>query len=473
MTPISGSYPVNQSIITPAPEKLHTVTVVLNNSGTDAIFAMKMLCDKGLSVHFKQGGYARVTGTLQQLSEAFAVETGVTEHGHISYRGQIHVHNDLHPHVLAVLGLDTHPVAKPHIRKADPARGTEVVPLEIYQVTSAYGFPPVNEYIGKGQCVAIIELGGGYKKSDLRHFFASCGCKWRLEDIEAVSVDGAVNSPGSDADGEVVLDTEIVGAVATGADISVLFAPNTDAGFYDAIMQAIQHKSKKGHNVSVISISWGGPESQWTKQAMAAMNKACQDAAALGIIITVAAGDSGSDDGVGDGAYHVDFPGSSPYVWCCGGTELLVTGSSTGQYTIDTEVVWNNTDTGNGATGGGVSTEFPGRSVPDMAGDASPFTGYQIYLDDQWQTIGGTSAVAPLIAGLLAQCGSAKGKNGGVTGLTIPRLVAAGAFRKVTSGNNSDDPSVPLYSATETGRDNCTGYGSPIGTKFLEVTLAE
>ena len=128
-----------------------------------------------------------------------------------------------------------------------------------------------------------------------------------------------MNTPGGDADGEVMLDIEVVGAVAPGAKIVVYFAPNTDQGFVDAISQAVHDTTR---NPSLISISWGASEDSWTDQSRKAMNAAFQDAAAVGVTITVAAGDDGSTDGARDGKLHVDFPAASPYVLSCGGTKV-------------------------------------------------------------------------------------------------------------------------------------------------------
>ncbi len=234
--------------------------------------------------------------------------------------------------------------------------------------------------------------------------------------VSAVSVNGAHNKPAGDpnsADGEVVLDIEVAGAVAPQAKIAVYFAPNTDQGFLNAINAAIHDRSRKP---SVISISWGGAEDQWTRQSLDVYNQAFHDAALLGITVFCAAGDNGSSDGVADGKPHVDFPASSPWVVGCGGTSLQATGSPT-----PTETVWNNS-TGSSATGGGVSTFFPlpdyqstanvpistvrakfaGRGVPDISGCADPKTGYRVFVDGTESVIGGTSAVAPLWAGLTA-----------------------------------------------------------------------
>ena len=100
-----------------------------------------------------------------------------------------------------------------------------------------------------------------------------------------------------------MLDIEVAASVAPGAKIAVYFSPNTDQGFIDAITSAVHDETNKP---SVISISWGGPESTWTQQSMTALDAACQSAAALGVTITVAAGDNGSTDGVMTARY-VDF----------------------------------------------------------------------------------------------------------------------------------------------------------------------
>ena len=202
--------------------------------------------------------------------------------------------------------------------------------------------------------------------------------------------------------------------------IAVYFTPNTSQGFVDALTTAL-HDTTNGPP-SVISISWGSAESNWTAQSMTALDEACQSAAALGITVTVASGDNGSSDG-GSGN-NVDFPASSPHVLGCGGTELIAANG-----TIQQEVVWNDQPQGGGASGGGVSSVFPlpswqtnanvpssltsggGRGVPDVSGDASPETGYNVLFDGQSAVVGGTSAVAPLWAALIALLNQQRGSN--------------------------------------------------------------
>src|SRR4029077_3438103 len=179
---------------------------------------------------------------------------------------------------------------------------------------------------GAGQCIAIIELGGGYRTADLRAYFKSVNLK--MPKVTAIGVDGGKNAPTGDpnsADGEVALDIEVAGAVAPGAKIAVYFAPNTDRGFLDAITTAVHDKKRKP---SVISISWGAAEANWTAQAMQSFDQAFQAAAVMGVTVCCASGDNGSPDGEQDGKNHVDFPASSPFALGCGGTRLVGSGTA-------------------------------------------------------------------------------------------------------------------------------------------------
>jgi kumamolisin len=338
------------------------------------------------------------------------------------------------------------------------------------QIATLYGFPPGS---GEGECVALIELGGGYRPADLATYFA--GLRLNAPSVTAVSVDHGKNAPTGSADGpdgEVMLDVEVVGAIAPQAHIAVYFSPNTDAGFLDAITTAVHDTVNKP---SIISISWGGPESSWTAQAISAMDAAFQAAAAMGITVCVAAGDNGSSDGVAGGGDHVDFPASSPFALACGGTSLKAQGAS-----IEHEMVWND-GAGGGATGGGISSVFPAaawqsglqavkaqgaeialtmRGVPDVAGNADPETGYQVRIDGSNTVIGGTSAVAPLWAALIARLNQTTGKPAGYLNPQLyknPR-----AFRDITQGNNGDF-------AAAAGWDACTGLGTPNGAELAGV----
>jgi kumamolisin len=336
------------------------------------------------------------------------------------------------------------------------------------QLGAIYNFPPATD--GAGRTIAIIELGGGFSTGDLDRYFSSLGLK--RPSVQAVGVDRAQNSPGHDpngVDGEVLLDIEVVGALAPQASIVVYFAPNTDAGFLDAVATAA-HASP---TADAISISWGGPEDSWTAQARSAFADALADAAALGVTVTAAAGDNGSSDGESGSQAHVDFPASSPHALACGGTSLIAD-AATG--TVTSETVWNNGN-GGGATGGGVSAVFPqptwqasatspiaGRGVPDTAGNADPQTGYQVLVDGTTMVIGGTSAVAPLWAALVARLNQATGTPLGLAQpafyqQTQPAATPPG-FRDITTGTNG------AYTAGP-GWDACTGLGVPNGAALL------
>jgi len=356
--------------------------------------------------------------------------------------------------------------------EASPAAGTPV-PLTAVQVASLYNFPAGTD--GTGQTIAIIELGGGYTEEDLNTYFSGLGLA--VPSVTAVGVDGGSNSPGQPADGEVELDIMVAGAVAPKAAQMVYFAANTDQGFINAIAQAV-HTSPPP---IVVSISWGQSEDQWSAQSRTSMDTVFADAAALGVTITVAAGDNGSsDDPNSTSGVHVDFPASSPHVLACGGTQLV---GDLNTNTITSEVVWNELANNEGAGGGGVSDVFPlpswqanvgvptiagssttGRGVPDVAGNADPVTGYLVVVDGKEQPIGGTSAVAPLWAGLIARLAQASGKRFGLFQPLIYSGVAVGTaaagFNDITQGNNG------AYSAGP-GWDATTGLGSPNGQALL------
>jgi kumamolisin len=408
----------------------------------------------------------RVSGSVQQIQDAFGVAIQIYKDDKgATYRSndaQASLPPELGSVVEHVLGLSERAVAKPHVRlAAATASGTFTPP----QLATAYQFPGST---GAGQCIGIIELGGGFQTSDLQTFFSGLGLP--VPSVVAVGVDGGANVPGGDpngADPEVELDIEVAGGIAPGANLAVYFSPNTDAGFLDAITTAIHDTTNKP---SVLSISWGGPENSWTASSLTAFDDAFQSAAVLGVTVCVAAGDNGSSDGTS--ANMVDFPASSPNVLACGGTSLKVSDSA-----ITSETVWN--DGGGEATGGGISPTFPvpsyqsglaaaltaggketltGRGVPDIAGNADPSTGYAIVVDGQATVVGGTSAVAPLWAGLMARINSLTGKSQGF----INPVLSAAIARDVTTGNNGTF-------AASVGWDACTGWGSPNGAALLKA----
>jgi kumamolisin len=414
----------------------------------------------------------KVEGKLSDLQTAFGAELKQYQTTTATFRGRAGVltaPSDIADDIEAVLGLDQRPIATPKIRRISPsAAGTSYLPNAVAQL---YGFPEVSGQ-GKGECIAIIELGGGFNAKDTKAAFKAMDLE--APKVLAVAVSGGVNQPGKDtnADGEVALDIQVAGGVAPGATLAVYFTPNTDQGFVDAISQAAHDA---GNKPSVMSISWGSAEQSWTLQAIAAMNSALQDAASLGVSVFAASGDNLATDGVDDGKAHVDFPASSPYVVGCGGTRINAQADA-----ITQESVWNS---GGAGTGGGVSDLFQipayqtsahlppsvnggrqGRGVPDVASDADPQSGYRVVVDSQAEVIGGTSAAAPLWAGLFALVNA---RNGKPSGQPHAKLYAnPEAFRDVTVGNN--DVGTIGYKA-QPGWDACTGLGAPKGTEIAAL----
>jgi kumamolisin len=450
----------------------------------DVTALVNLLESHGVTVESADAASRRVraSGPAGTLSELFGTDLDqvrttdpVTGQAieHRARQGALSVPAEIGDAVVAVLGLDNRPQARTRLvaPAAAAAASTSYNPI---QLAAIYGAPANTD--GTGQTLAIIELGGGFNQSDLDHYFGGLGIATPA--VRAVEVDGATNAPTNDPsgpDGEVLLDIDVAGGIAPKADIAVYFAPNTDAGFVDAISQAAHATPTP----TAISISWGQSEDDWTGQARTAMDAAIADACALGATVTVAAGDDGSTDRATDKQSHVDFPASSPHALACGGTSLDAD-PSTGSVTSET--VWNN-GTGNGATGGGVSDTFPlptwqgsvgvptragatgsGRGVPDVAADADPSTGYQVYVDGKAMVYGGTSAVAPLWAALVCRLAQELGHP---LGQLQPALYAnakkghaTAGLRDITSGNNG------AYKAGK-GWDACTGLGSPNGTALL------
>ncbi len=410
--------------------------------------------------------------------------------------GALKLPTSLQSAILSWTGFDTQPAARPHLRifhetpkgrtAATAKAATREASFEVRNLAKLYDFP-IATLTGKGQSIAIIELndidsrthqpvGTGFTAADLTKYFK--GIKVKLPTVIPVGVAGGANVPGHDenADGEVALDIEVAGAVAPESNIVVYFAPNTDRGFISAIHAAVFDKV---HKPSVISISWGGPEDFGSHQYVQALASVLKDASAHNITVFVASGDSGSaDTDGGDGQLHVDLPSSVPDAVSTGGLNTL---------SDLTETVWNKGPRGGGG-GGGVSNLFPkpafqsgvtvpkspkgvvGRGVPDVSGAADPATGYKVVVGGRKLTIGGTSAVAPLYAGLFAlinQSRSAAGKP--PAGNINPVIYAApDAFRDIVHGNNDIFNDGGKYPAGP-GWDPASGLGSPIGSKLLSL----
>jgi subtilase family serine protease len=332
-----------------------------------------------------------------------------------------------------------------------------------------------------GQTIGLLEFGGGYQASDIQAFFNGLGLP--IPALTDVGVDGQMNSPGDFDDVEVVLDIDVAGSVAPGADIAVYFAPLTEQGWVDAVTTAVHDDSNRP---SVLSISWGWPEFEtfdqltWSPQAIDAVSQTFQEAAAMGVTVLVAAGDHGSGCGMGDGKAHVLYPASDPWVTACGGTSIEIDYIS-GFFPF-TEATWND----NEITSGGVSDVFPlpgfqeragipgsvndghvGRGIPDVAGNADPLSGYVLVLDGfRIGPIAGTSATAPLYAGLVALLNATLATPVGYLNPILYDPAGPSVCHDIADGRTNASGGAPGYTAGP-GWDACTGWGSIDGNALL------
>jgi kumamolisin len=430
-------------------------------------------------------------GKLGDLLNAFPADLQMYHHATGAYRGrrgEIQIPRSLKGIITGIFGFDTRPkqrlARRPRATAADGPGGQNGVAAT--EFAKRYNFPGQNGGVtldGTGQTIGIIELGGGFRTSDLNVYFKEIAVP--LPTVSAISIDHAGNHPttADSDDGEVMLDIEVAGAVVPKAKFAVYFAPNLgDKGFIDAISAAIHDTERKP---SVISISWGSPEDTSDQQGVNAFHELFVEAAAVGITICAASGDHGTADEAAqqwDGKIHVNHPAVDDLVLGCGGTQIDSTGKDVA-WNDGTPFDANSQDGGGWATGGGVSEIFavpsyqtgagfpiesiatrkPGRGVPDIAMSA---TNYFTRVDSSEGAAGGTSAVTPLMAALVAKLNQAKNKNVGFLNPFLYANVRNGVVHDVVSGTNAIKDTVQGYSAGP-GWDACTGLGTPDGAQIL------
>jgi len=444
----------------------------------------------------------RLSGNVAAMEAAFQVKLFSYSHESGFYRGRVgavNVPGSLKDIVQGVFGLDNRRVARqrrqPAHDKTSPALAS--VPSAWYvpsELAAHYDFPPGD---GSGQTVGLLEFGGGYFAGDLKKFCALAGIAIPPT-VVAISTDGTPTDSRDGAEGEVMLDIEVVAGVCPKAKIAVYFAQWGEQGWITALDAAVQDST---NNPGVLSVSWGNAEDNdiWTVSAMTQVNETLQEAALLGITVCVAAGDDGSSDAVTDGLAHVDFPSSSPFVLSVGGTTIPVKGGS------GPDVAWKEggglrADNG-GSGGGGVSAMFTrpawqsgiainpvnpgaivGRVIPDVSANAdwnaSP---YLLVVDNRSQPNGGTSAASPLMASLLTLINAQQIAAGGNRmGYVTPVLyqntseggmtVGAAGCTDIVSGNNITDQTGG-YSASP-GYDAVSGWGTPNGVALAAALAA-
>lgn len=429
-------------------------------------------------------------GTAEQFNDFFAVklQNYFSELGdYRGHEGPAHLPIEVNELVEAVIGLDNRKVPAIHLA-GDPANTHSLTPQ---QVAGLYNFPVGD---ANGQTIGIFEMptnegNPGYSQKDIAATMAAFGGNLAVPKPVDVSVDGQKNTGISD--GETLLDITIAAAIAQRSTIAVYFTAGQTNQDIIHCLQRMIHPTDEDPQPNVVSISYGWSPDEITKYIsdveFTQMSSLFQDAAHLGITVLASSGDSGAMF-LSKTKAEVSYPATDPWVLSCGGTTIgNVKGSRF------TEYVWNDTwdnDKGKGATGGGISGRFPvpvyqqalilpkglnksnfkGRGMPDIAGNASPVSGY--LQDDEGQSTGGggTSAVAPLYAGLIALLNKSLGTP---VGYLNPQLyaLADSCFNEVSAppgpaGNSFGG--VKGYPASK-GWNACTGLGSINGRALLDV----
>lgn len=265
---------------------------------------------------------------------------------------------------------------------------------------------------GGGEKLGLLEF-DTFNRSDVSNFLALQGdsasqVSQLMSQLTEQPVDGGVATPGA-WEAEVLLDVDAALSLAPGAQVVVYDAPMSGTGFVDEFNAMI------ADHVNVISNSWVTCENLVSRSEAQAIDTVLQQAAAAGISVLNATGDTGSSCfGTPD---TVGVPADSPNATAVGGSSMTpgVDGTYGGETWWDGSAA-----TPSGGQGGyGVSRYFPrpsyqdsftpatGRSVPDIVSNADPFKGYSICQADAGGCptgglFGGTSVAAPMLGALVA-----------------------------------------------------------------------
>jgi kumamolisin len=420
-------------------------------------------------------------GTAEDFGRAFAARLRMVSldgaRPVLCRQGPVFVPPALAGAVEAVIGLDERPLGEPAVLPKVSAAAS----FKPSEIAAKYNFPPPIP-AGPRPKVAVLEFGGRYWRPDIDAFLVATGGA-PLAEITQLDLPGATYVRGDNTvfDVEVTLDIDVVAAIVPNPDLVVISAPRTEAGWLGALTAV------RGLDPDVVSISWGMPETkpfnsfQWTRATMLALAAEFAACGSLGITVVAASGDHGSACGVSDRRAHVLYPASDPHVLACGGTTIGALG--------EPDRLWP-------STGGGISDVFAlpvwqqgfntvlsvndglsRRGVPDVAGFADlgfPIKFTPVGGAQEDKVIGGTSATAPLYAGLFAlidqALSAAAGTRQRVGAVSEPlydrTLTPAAVFRDVADPGANNFSMAPGY-ASRVGWDPCTGLGVVDGATLL------
>lgn len=422
----------------------------------------RWLNDHGLRVTGVSSNHLLVhaTGSTHRIEKVFGVKIGnYTLKGRSFYAatGNPHLPASFGKQVQAVLGLNNlavlspHHVANPHQsgHKGKPTGGGSPAGYSPQQIGTAYDWPAVTDANNGAGATLAIATAYTFKSSDVTGFWSQYGLPDHT--VTIVSVDGKSHRTNT----ETTLDIERSGAMAPGATILVYEGANANLGTFTDVY----NKVVTDDLASVMTTSWGLAESQMSSSTLQADHNIFLQAAAEGITVLAAAGDNGSSDGTSNND-EADYPSADPDVVACGGTTLNLNADNT----IQSETAWS-------GTGGAESHVFSepawqtGNNVPqdgyrqtsDIALDANPNTGYSVLYNGRWSVYGGTSFVAPELAGLFAVSNARTGSRVGQGGPAI-YADANGSnystdFHDITSGSNGAFTAGAYW-------DHPTGWGS-------------
>lgn len=448
-----------------------------------------------------RSGRVMLSGKSGDFQKAFSVELHdyATADGVVtSHTGAVALPKDLAPHVRAVFGVDQRIAASSNYKVQvlpeeiaaaeanqagnNPVSHDEFMKLGGYRATDiahAQNIPLRTG--GEGQHGAFISVGGGIDLKDYNLFFAKQGLE-QPKPLKIIEVDGAKNTPGNPHAGDIenALDGLQLQSMAPKAEISMILGPNNNKGLVDVFERGIFPRNGEAQN-TVISASWGLAEHKQTTQVVNALSIAFRQAAIRGVQVFAGAGDNGARSI--SPTYQPEFPASDPNVVGVGGLKTVL--NNEGKFASVS--AWNEGESS--STGGGVSKIFRlprwqrdvgvppnldtgkvGRGVPDISTNAAKATGYPVRVGGEDIVIGGTSAGAPLYAGMMLNLNAelAMVNIKPITPLN-PWMYArakSGMFNDVTVGSNHG------YFSKE-GWDPVTGLGWVDGLKMLDAMKAD
>jgi len=420
-------------------------------------------------------------------------------------------------YVKAVFGLDDAVQYRSHaILNNHPAAVSGPTPAGFspQQIATAYDWPSnakpalTDTTLASGETIAIATA-YSYRLGDVQKFWSTY--KLPSHTVSNVAVDGNT----ARLEGETTLDIERSSAMSPGSNIVVFEAFNPSDPVFDDMFSDIANyngtPAGTAHPINVMSTSWGESENASSAASLAAEHDDFVQMASEGIMMMAAAGDNAADDGQGSGLDNADFPASDPYVLAAGGTHLVL---NPADGSISAESVWfygagdgtggadslyfaqpyyqtaltsgwtanTHCDNDHSGDGGSVAPNLgsdgcaaasnASRQSSDMAMDADPATGYSVYFNGRWAVYGGTSFVAPELAGLYAVLVKSMGSTPPVS---APALVYCDAslgtyssdFHDIQVGTNSDSLGGTFDSSLAPGWDHPTGWGTPDASNLV------